>query len=174
MPSKKVPFPQKFIAISLQYGIISAVFMSMLTLLFFYISGTGNTPVIIWNYLVFTLVVFGSVKTYRKKICNSNISFKEAYVSGVSTGIVASFGFAIFMIFYTKYLDIEFIKNFISINALKINKNISVDELKRQIQLITPVIIGFYAFFQLILISLILPFLIFILLKQKRTLTVII
>ena len=169
MPSQKTPFPQKFLALSLRYGIISAVFMSILTLLFFYFSGTGNTPVIIWNYLVITLVVFGSVKTYRKKISNRNISFKEAYVSGVSTGIVASFVFAIFMIFYTKYIDIEFIKNFISINALKINKDTTADELNRQIQLITPVIIGFYAFFQLILISFILPFLIFILFKQKRT-----
>ena len=76
--------------------------------------------------------------------------------------------FAAFMIYYSKYIDTEFIKNFISINALKINKNITTDELKIQIQAITPSAIGFYAFFQLILISLLLPLLIFIFFKHKK------
>ncbi len=169
MSSKKMPFPKNFAAISLLYGVISAVLMALLTLAFYYVSGSGSTPVIIWNYLILAFAMFFGIKAYQKKINKDIITFKEAYVSGVFIGITTAVIFAVFMIFYTKYIDIEFIKNFISINSLKINKDITADELKQQIQLITPAIIGFYAFGQLILISLFLPLLIFIFFKHRKT-----
>ena len=133
MSSEKNPFPKNFLAISALYGLISAILMILLTLAYFYVSGSGNTPVIIWNYLLLAIVMFLGVKKYQKKILLGNIAFKEAYVCGVFTGITASVIFAAFMIYYSKYIDTEFIKNFISINALKINKNITTDELKIQI-----------------------------------------
>jgi len=169
MSSTKTAFPENFAAISLRYGLISGILMALLTLFFFYISGSANTPVIIWNYIFLASAMFLAVKCYQKKINTAHITFKEAYVSAVFTGIIASVFMAVFMIFFTKYIDTEFIRNFISINALNINKEITSEEINRHIQVITPIAIGFYAFFQLILISLFLPLLIYIFFKHKKT-----
>ena len=145
--------------------------MALLTLAFFYISGSGNTPVISWNYLILIAAMFLGIKTYQQKIIKSNITFKEAYVSGVFIGITVSIVFSFFMIFHTKYIDIEFIKNFVSINTLTNNKKVTTEEIKQlqqQIQSITPFAIGVYAFGQLMLLSLFLPLLIFIFFKHKK------
>lgn len=171
MPSKKTPFPKNFATISIIYGLISFALMVLLTLSFFYILGSGNSPVISWNYSILIVAMFLGIKTYQQKIIKGNISFKEAYVSGVFVGITASIFFSFFMIFYSKYIDVEFIKNFVSENTIINNKKVSIEEIKQlqqQIQSISPIEIGIYAFGQLLLLSLFLPLLIYIFFKHKK------
>ncbi|MFZ4398642.1 MAG: DUF4199 domain-containing protein [Bacteroidales bacterium] len=168
MPLKKTSFPQNIIILTILYGIVTFVLMGLLTLIYFFIKGSGYTPVIIWNYLILFLTMFFGVKAFQKKNNIIKVTFKETYITGVFIGLIASIGFAFFMIIYTKFIDFEFINNFVSINTLQINKNINAEVLSLQIQRITSVSIGFYAFGQLFLISLFLPLLIFIFFKYKK------
>ncbi len=168
MPLITKHFYKSFTALSLLYGLISAILMALLTLIFYYATGSGNTPVIMWNYLLFAATMFLGVRAYQQEIVKDVISYKQAYISGVFIGISAAFFFAVFMISYSKFIDVEFIQNFITVNSAKMGKSIKNEELTRQIQYITPVTIGFYAFGQLLLMSLFLPLLIFVFFKHKK------
>ena len=68
MSLNQVLFSKEFIVLSFRFGVISAILMATLTLFYFFIAGSGSTPVIIWNYLIFTSVLFFNTKTCSEKI----------------------------------------------------------------------------------------------------------
>ncbi|NVN95740.1 MAG: DUF4199 domain-containing protein [Bacteroidetes bacterium] len=171
MPSKKTDFLKKIAFISNIYSLSSGILMALLTTIYYFTFGSGHTPVLIWNYLILLFAMFLGIRSYQQKKIKGNITFKEVYISGVFIGITTSIVFAFFMIFYTKYIDIEFIKNFVSINTLINNKDITNEEMKQiqqQIHSITPFAIGIYAFGQLLLLSLFLPLLISVFYKHQK------
>jgi hypothetical protein len=171
MAKKKTPFPKNFFAISFRYGIFSAVIMAALTLIFYMIIGSSSRPLLVWNYIILLLMMYITVKIYRNKL-KGYISFKECYMSGLFFGLVASIFFGIFVYINTKYIDIQLIKNFISVNEKAMQQYISGDELSKQknilYQFSSPFFMGLRAMGELTLMSLFLPLLMSILLKKEK------
>lgn len=173
MLKNKTPFPKRFFAISLRTGLISALLMAILTLIFYYTTGPASRPVLIWNHLILLFVMYFAVKNYRKKL-RGYINFKECYVSGLFNGIIASIFFGIFVYIYASYIDIGLINNFISENEAAMTQYISGEELIRQKEILykysSPVYMGIRAMGEFTLMSLFLPLLMSVLLKrEKRT-----
>lgn len=171
MTRKKTDFPVNFFSISVRYGIITSLLMMFFTIISFLISGSASRPVLIWMHLILLILMFFAVKAYRRKL-KGYISFKQCYISGLFTGIFASLFFATFVYVNTQYIDIELIKNFVSVSEVAMNNYISGEELQRQIDILnqysTPVFMGIRAAGELILISLFLPLLMSIFLKRER------
>lgn len=171
MVKKKSEFPKDFFAISIRFGLLTAIIMMFITVTSYLVFDSANRPVLIWIYLVLLLIMFIAVKSYRKQL-KGYINFKQCYISGLITGVSASLFFAVFVYFNTKFIDKELIKNFISVNEVAMNNYISGEELKRQTDILyqfsTPFFMSVRAAGELILISIFLPLLMSIFLKRER------
>ncbi len=171
MLKEKSEFPKNFLPISLKTGLLSAFIMMIFNVINYLIFGSASRPVLLWNHMLLFVVMFVAVKSYRKQL-EGFINFKQCYISGLFNGIFASFFFAVFVYFNTKFIDKELIKNFISINEVAMNQYISGEELHRQTDILyrfsTPFFMGIRAAGELILISIFLPLLMSIFLKRER------
>ena len=56
MVSENKSSNDKFIGVSFRYGMIASILMILLTMLFFWISGAGSRPVIVWNHFILLIV----------------------------------------------------------------------------------------------------------------------
>ncbi len=159
-------------SLSIQYGLIASVLMVILTLMFFWISGAGSNPVIVWNHFILFFVMYAGVRYYKQLIEDGYIKFKQCYFTGLFIGFVAALSFGVFMIIYTKYIDTDLIAFFIKQNETKFSHYIKGDELQKQVNLIikysTPFWMGVRAFVEIFLISLFMPLLMGIFFKKDK------
>jgi len=171
MSKKKSAFPKNFLAISLKTGIISAIIMSLSTIIIYLINGSASRPVLIWNHFVLLIVMYFAVKTYRKQLIGY-ISFKECYISGLFNGIFTSVLFGFFVYINIKYIDKNLINNFISVSESAMNQYISGDELAKQKEILyqfsSPFYMSLKAMGELLLMSIFLPLLMSIFLKKEK------
>ena len=87
---------------SIRFGLIASILMIILTMSFYWISGAGSRPVIVWNHIVLLIIMYSGVKAYKKTKKDEVISFKQCYTSGLIIGLSAAFIFGVFMMIYTK------------------------------------------------------------------------
>ena len=157
---------------SIRSGFIASILMIILTMSFYWISGAGSRPVIVWNHIVLLIIMYSGVKTYKKTKKDEVISFKQCYTSGLIIGLSAAFIFGVFMMIYTKYIDKDLIQFFIRNNEIKFKNFIKGDELQHQITILveysTPFWMGIKAFAEVALLCLFMPLLMGMFLKKDK------
>ena len=157
---------------SIRFGLIASILMIILTMSFYWISGAGSRPVIVWNHFILLIVMYSGVKVYKNTLKDGVISFKQCYFSGLIIGVTTAFIFGIFMIIYTKYIDKDLITFFIKNNEDKFRHYIKGEELQHQINILveysTPFWMGVKAFAEVALLSLFMPLLMGIFFKKDK------
>ncbi len=158
--------------ISIRNGLVASILMMLLTMLFFWISGAGSSPVIVWNHFILLIVMYFGVRKYKHTFEEGLISFKQCYISGLIIGLITAFFFALFMIIYTKYIDKDLIAFFIKVNEEKYKHYITGAELQNQINILirysTPIWMGVRAFVEIALVGLFMPLLMGIFFKKEK------
>jgi len=163
---------RKAVNLSFLWGIKAGFYMILLTLLLYFVTGSGYRPVPVWNHFLLLFIMFIAINSLKKKVYKGYLSFKQCYISGLIIGIVVAFIFGIYMFIHTSFIDKQLIINNIAANEKALSQYLAGTELQNKISLLkentTSFSIALKATIELILISIFLPLLVSIFLKKEH------
>lgn len=162
----------KSLSLSIQWGFKASILMILLTLVLYFITGSGYRPVPIWNHFLLLIMLFISVNSIKNRVFKGYLNFKQCYTSGLLTGIVVAVIFGIYMFFHSTYIDKQLITNNITANEKALAQYLSGIELRDKINALhqntTSISISIKAAIELLLMSIFLPLLVSIFLKKEK------
>ncbi|MCX7551052.1 DUF4199 domain-containing protein [Xanthomarina sp. F2636L] len=96
--------------ISIKYGFITAILL-IAYFLILKLMGMHNNPWLrLFNGLIMALGIYTVIKQY-KLISGNEFTYINGFKTGLITGFLATFVFALFMGIYMFHLDVEFMNN---------------------------------------------------------------
>lgn len=153
-------------------GLWASILMSVLILLFHLVGIQISRPVHPVAYFILLAFMFITSYQYKMKGLRGWISFKQAYLSGLLTGLFSAVLFGLFMWAFVRWIDPAVSNKYYLLRENAIKLHLSGDRLAAELEAwkiyVKPVFIGLRAILELALVSLFIPLLFSIVLKKEK------
>lgn len=91
-----------------RYGLLIGVVLSLIVLIRFIINKPIQYPISYSEFFNLLIFMFIGVLLYRKRQEEGKISFKDAYMMALGSGIIGAIIYGIFLYVYASYIDSSF------------------------------------------------------------------
>lgn len=149
-----------------KYGLLMGIGLLLVVLCRYWFKIPLSEPVSYTENIAMLIFMFIAVFSYKRGLKDKRITFKESFILGLGSGIIASIIYGIFLFVYSQNIDIDIQQRCFEIQrAVKTNVNLSDEEL---MSMVKPSSIALYGIMLSSVLSILLALIVAILLRNEQ------